>query len=234
MITLRPAGERGHANHGWLDSYHSFSFADYHDPAHMGFGPLRVINEDRIAPGTGFGTHGHRDMEIISYVLAGELAHKDSMGNGSVIRPGDVQRMSAGRGVMHSEYNHARDDTTHFLQIWIQPDVRGIAPGYEEKHFDAAEKRGRLRLVASRDGREGSVRIHQDAKLYAGLFGAGEAATLALAPGRLGYVHMARGAASINGRRLQAGDAARLEDEAMLAIDEGADAEVLVFDLPDI
>ena len=184
MISIRKSSERGHADHGWLKSFHSFSFADYHDARHMGFGNLRVINEDRIAPGTGFGTHGHRDMEIVSYVLAGELAHKDSMGNGAqgaavsgVIRPGDVQRMSAGRGVMHSEFNHAPKDTTHFLQIWIEPDVRGIEPGYEQKHFDAASKRGNLRLVASPDGRDGSVTIHADASIYSGLFD-GEEQTL--------------------------------------------------------
>jgi redox-sensitive bicupin YhaK (pirin superfamily) len=170
MLQIRKGTERGHANHGWLDSYHSFSFGSYHDPAHMGFGPLRVINEDRIEAGAGFGTHGHRDMEIISYVLDGELAHKDSMGNGSVIRPGDVQRMSAGRGVTHSEFNHAADRQTHFLQIWIQPNVLGIEPGYEEKNFPEAEKRGRLRLIASPDGAEGSVRVHQDARIFAGLF----------------------------------------------------------------
>jgi redox-sensitive bicupin YhaK (pirin superfamily) len=232
MLTLRPANQRGHANHGWLDSFHSFSFADYHDPEHMGFGPLRVINEDRIAPGGGFGTHGHRDMEIISYVLEGELAHKDSMGNGSVIRPGDVQRMSAGSGVRHSEYNHAKADTTHFLQIWIEPDVRGIAPGYEEKHFDAAQKRGKLRLVASPDGANGSVKIHQDARLFSGLFDGGETASLALAQGRLAYAHVARGEIEVNGQRLVAGDAAKLERESAVLLAAGRDAEVLVFDLP--
>jgi redox-sensitive bicupin YhaK (pirin superfamily) len=177
MMTLRRSADRGRADHGWLKSFHSFSFADYYDPRHMGFGALRVINEDRVAPGMGFGTHGHRDMEIISYVLDGELAHRDSLGNGSVIRPGDVQRMSAGSGVRHSEYTHAADRTTHFLQIWIEPDVTGITPSYEEKHFDAAEKRGRLRLIASRDGADGSVRIHQDARLYAGLFDSGSTCT---------------------------------------------------------
>ena len=232
MITLRKSAERGHAHHGWLDSYHSFSFAGYHDPQHMGFGPLRVINEDRIDPGAGFGTHGHRDMEIISYVLEGELAHKDNMGNGSVIRPGDVQRLSAGRGVMHSEFNHAPADTTHFLQIWIEPNQFGIAPGYEEKRFEEADKRGRLRLVASPDGDAGSVKIHQDAKLYAGLFDQGERAELALAAGRQAYVHVARGAITLNGQDLGTGDAAKLTGEPALTLTEGNGAEVLVFDLP--
>jgi redox-sensitive bicupin YhaK (pirin superfamily) len=191
MITLRKSSDRGFADHGWLKSFHSFSFADYHDPRHMGFGNLRVINEDRIAPGTGFGTHGHRDMEIVSYVLQGALAHRDSMGNGTRIEPGDVQRMSAGRGVMHSEFNHAPDQTTHFLQIWILPDEQGVAPGYEQKHFDAASKRGVLRLVASPDGRDGSVTLHADASMYAGLFDGGETATLALDPARKAYVHVA-------------------------------------------
>ena len=232
MIELRKSEARGHAQHGWLDSYHSFSFADYYDPQHMGFGPLRVINEDRIAPGTGFGTHGHRDMEIITYVLEGELAHQDSMGNGSVIRPGDVQRMSAGRGVQHSEFNHSEQNGVHLLQIWIQPDVIGIVPSYEEKKFDRAEKEGRLRLVASPDGTDGSVRMHQDARLYAGLFDAGQGARLALAPGRLAYVHAVRGQVAVNGQRLAAGDAAKLAGEAEVRIGDGEQAEVLVFDLP--
>ncbi len=232
MIELRKSEARGHAQHGWLDSYHSFSFADYYDPQHMGFGPLRVINEDRVAPGTGFGTHGHRDMEIITYVLEGELAHKDSMGTGSVIRPGDVQRMSAGRGVQHSEFNHSERNGVHFLQIWIQPNVTGIAPSYEEKKFDRAEKDGRLRLVASPDGADGSVRMHQDARLYAGLFDAGQAARLTLAPGRLAYVHAVRGKVTVNGQHLAAGDAAKLAGETELQIGDGEQAEVLVFDLP--
>lgn len=232
MIEIRKSAERGYADHGWLQSYHSFSFADYFDPRHVQFGPLRVINEDRVAPGMGFGTHGHRDMEIISYVLSGELAHKDSIGNGSVIRPGDVQRMSAGTGVRHSEYNHAAHDTTHFLQIWIVPDRNGIEPGYEEKHFNAADKRGRLRLVGSRDGADGSVRIHQDVRLYAGLFDGEEAATLALAPGRRAYVHVARGAITVNGQALEAGDAAKLEGVDAVSLAQGDGAEVLVFDLP--
>ncbi len=211
---------------------HSFSFADYHDPAHMGFGPLRVINEDRVAPGTGFGTHGHRDMEIISYVLEGALAHRDSMGNGSVIRPGDVQRMSAGRGVQHSEFNHEKDGATHFLQIWIEPNVRGIAPGYEERRFETADKRGRLVLVASADARGRSVKIHQDASVYAGLFDGAEKASLSIAPGRRLYVHVARGELFVNGHRLGTGDAAKFSDETAFEFERGSDAEVLVFDLP--
>lgn len=232
MIELRLSQDRGHAQHGWLDSWHSFSFADYRDPAHLGFGPLRVINEDRIAPGTGFGTHGHRDMEIISYVLEGALAHQDSMGNGSVIRPGDVQRMSAGTGVMHSEYNHQADAPTHFLQIWIIPDRHGVAPGYEEKHFSEHDKRGRLRLIASPQGEDGSVRIHQQARLYAGLFDGAERAQLEIAPDRRAYVHVARGAISLNGQSLKAGDAAKLTGEGQVLLERGHQAEVLVFDLP--
>lgn len=237
MIRLRKSQDRGYADHGWLKSYHSFSFADYYDPAHMGVGNLRVINEDRIAPGTGFGTHGHRDMEIVSYVLDGELAHKDSMGNGTaagasgVIRPGDVQRMSAGTGVMHSEFNHAPDRTTHFLQIWLLPSARGIAPGYEQKTFDETSKRGQLRLVASPDGRDGSVTIHADASLRAGLFNGAERAELALDARRLTYVHVARGSVSANGEKLAAGDAALIADESKLVLDQGDRAEVLVFDL---
>ena len=232
MITLRKSEERGHAQHGWLDSFHSFSFADYYDPRHMGFGPLRVINEDRIAPGTGFGTHGHRDMEIISYVLSGRLAHKDSMGNVEAIPPGDVQRMSAGTGVMHSEFNHAANEQTHFLQIWIEPNVRGIPPSYEQKSFADADKRGQLRLVAAPDGAQGAVTIHADARLYAGLFEGDESASLALAPGRKAYVHLVRGALTVNGQPLSGGDAAKLEAEAEVRLCAGRDAEVLVFDLP--
>ena len=231
MIEVRRAAERGHANHGWLDSWHSFSFAEYHDPAHMGFGSLRVINDDRVAPGMGFGTHGHRDMEIVSYVLAGSLEHRDSMGNGSVIVPGDVQRMSAGRGVQHSEYNPSPTEPAHFLQIWILPKVTGIAPSYEQKAFPAAEKRGRLRLIASPDGAEGSVTIVQDARLHAALLDGDEAATLTLAPGRRAYVHVARGRVSANGVELAAGDAIKLTGEAAVTLARGADAEVLVFDL---
>ena len=231
MLTVRKAGERGHADHGWLNSYHSFSFADYYDAEHMGYGPLRVINEDRVQPGSGFGTHGHRDMEIISYVLDGALGHKDSMGNGSSIVPGDVQRMSAGTGVRHSEYNHSKDGVTHFLQIWIEPKFTGIKPSYEQKHFTDADKRGRLRLIASADGRDGSVRMNQDAALYAGLFDGAERATLTLAKDRLGYVHVARGAITVNGERLSAGDAAKL-DGGTIELTDGQGAEVLVFDLP--
>ncbi len=239
MITLRKSSERGHADHGWLKSFHSFSFADYYDPAHMGVGNLRVINEDRIAAGTGFGTHGHRDMEIVSYVLDGALAHKDSMGNGSgdsskaagVIRPGDVQRMSAGTGVQHSEFNHAQDRPTHFLQIWLLPRERGIAPGYEQKHFDSASKRGKLALVASPDGAAGSVTVHADASIRAGLFDGDERAALALDPGRNTYVQLVRGKLRVNDLQLQPGDAAHLSGEALLTIEGGEDAEVLVFDL---
>ena len=231
MLEIRKSEDRGHANHGWLDSYHTFSFADYYDPDHMGFGPLRVINEDRVNAGGGFGTHGHRDMEIISYVLEGELAHRDSMGTGSVIRPGDVQRMSAGSGVRHSEFNHAKDQTTHFLQIWIQPDVNGIPPSYEEKHFAAEDKRGRLRLIASADGADGSVLIHQDAKLYAGLFDGDETAALPLPAGRRAYVHVARGSVEVNGVALRTGDALKIADVTAVEIGTGDAAEVLVFDL---
>jgi quercetin 2,3-dioxygenase len=232
MITLRPAHERGHANHGWLDSWHSFSFADYHDPRHMHWGPLRVINEDRVAAGQGFGTHGHRDMEIISYVIDGSLGHKDSMGNGASIVPGEVQRMSAGRGITHSEYNHDSAGETHFLQIWIIPKITGIPPGYEQKMFPDADKRGRLRLVASPDGADGSVTIHQDARMYAGLFDGAENGTLALAPGRLGYVHVVKGSAQVNGHAVSAGDALMYADEAEVRVERGTGAELLVFDLP--
>lgn len=231
MMNIRRSEARGYADHGWLKSFHSFSFADYVDPAWMGWGNLRVINEDRIAPGTGFGMHGHRDMEIVSYVLQGNLAHKDSMGNIQGIPPGDVQRMSAGTGVRHSEFNHAPDQTTHFLQIWIEPNQRGIEPGYEQKSFPAEEKRGRLRLVASPDGAEGSVTIHADAALYAGLLDGAETAELALAPGRKGYVHVVQGELDVNGRHLQGGDAAVLADEPLISLAGGRQAEVLVFDL---
>ena len=231
MLTLRKSQDRGYADHGWLKSFHSFSFAGYYDAKHMGWGNLRVINEDRIAPGTGFGTHGHRDMEIISYVLSGELAHKDTMGNVQGIPPGDVQRMSAGTGVQHSEFNHAPKETTHFLQIWIEPNVTGIAASYEQKTFADAEKRGVLRLVASPDGAQGSVTIHADASLYAGLFDGTETATLTLNPSRKSYVHLVRGELQINGSKLTTGDAALIDGESALTLAHGKAAEVLVFDL---
>jgi redox-sensitive bicupin YhaK (pirin superfamily) len=231
MIELRRASERGHADHGWLRSFHSFSFADYYDPQHMGYGPLRVINEDRVQAGSGFGTHGHRDMEIISYVLDGALAHKDSMGNGSTIVPGDVQRMSAGTGVRHSEYNENKSGVTHFLQIWIEPAQTGIPPSYEQKHFVDGEKRGRLRLIASPDGADGSVRLHQDARVFAGLFDGAESAQQELAPRRKAYLHVARGSVAVNGKRLAAGDALKT-DERALSISDGDKAELLLFDLP--
>ena len=231
MMSRRLSAERGYADHGWLKSIHSFSFADYFDPARMGFGNLRVINEDRIAPGKGFGAHSHKNMEIISYVLSGELAHKDSMGNVKGIPPGDVQRMSAGTGVQHSEFNHAEGRTTHFLQIWIEPNVTGIAPGYEQKTFAQGEKRGALRLVASPDGAQGSVLIHADARVYAGLFDGAESASLALDPRRKTYVHLISGELQANGQTLEAGDALALEAENGLQLVHGKDAEVLVFDL---
>ena len=232
MIERRPAAERGHAEHGWLNSFHSFSFASYHDPRHMGFGPLRVINEDRVAPGTGFGTHGHRDMEILSYVLDGELAHRDNMGNGSTIRPGDVQRMSAGRGVMHSEQNPSRTAGVHFLQIWIEPNATGVDPGYEQVHLPDAAKRGKLALIAGPAGAGGAVTIHQDARLYAALVDGAESVTHAIAPGRRAYVHLARGSATVNGVALDAGDALKLTGERSVTIGAGRNAEVLLFDLP--
>ena len=234
MIALRAANDRGHAEHGWLESWHSFAFADYRDNEHVHWGPLRVINEDRVQAGQGFGTHGHRDMEIISYVIDGSLAHRDSMGTGASIVPGEIQRMSAGTGVTHSEFNHEQDRLTHFLQIWIIPKFTGIKPGYEQKAFSNEEKRGRLRLVGSQDGSEGSVTIHQDVRLYAGLFDGSESASLLIAPGRLAYVHVVRGAVTVNGRALQAGDALRYRDEPLVSIEAGKDAEVLVFDLPSL
>lgn len=231
MITLRKSQDRGHADHGWLKSDHSFSFGEYYDLAHMGWGNLRVINEDRVAPGAGFGKHGHKDMEIISYVLSGELAHQDSMGNVKGIPPGDVQRMSAGTGVVHSEFNHAKDQTTHFLQIWLLPNAKGIAPGYEQKTIPAAQKRGALRLIASPDGAQDSVTVHADAALYAGLFDGAEAAELALDPAHKAYVHLVRGTLTVNGQRLSGGDALLLEQEARITLVDGDSAEVLVFDL---
>ncbi len=232
MLVVRKSEHRGNANHGWLHSKHTFSFGHYHDPAHTGFGPLLVINEDRVAPSQGFGTHGHRDMEIVSYVLSGALEHKDSMGTGSVLHYGDVQRMSAGTGVRHSEFNGSSTEPVHFLQIWIQPNVTGIAPSYEEKHFTPETKRGTLRLVASNDGREGSVLIHQNAALYAGILDEGDQVEHRLAPGRLGFVHLIRGELRVNGTVLSGGDAAKLSDETLISIDRAKDAEVLVFDLP--
>jgi len=231
MLNIRRSNERGYADHGWLKSFHTFSFADYFDPQHVEFGALRVINEDRVAAGAGFGTHGHRDMEIISYVLDGELAHKDSMGTGETIRPGDVQRMSAGRGVTHSEFNPSREKPVHFLQIWIQPDQRGVTPSYEQKHFKAEDKRGQLRLIASPDGAEGSVSIHQDAKLYAGLFDGEERAEFAIGADRQVYVHVARGTVTANDNVLEAGDALALTEAKSLSLSKGQGAEVLVFDL---
>lgn len=232
MIALRPAHERGHANHGWLDSWHSFAFADYRDPEHVHWGALRVINEDRVAPGRGFGTHSHRDMEIVSYVLEGALGHQDSMGNAASIVPGEVQRLSAGTGITHSEYNHSASGETHFLQIWIIPNLLGAKPGYAQQTFGPADKRGQLRLLVSPDGAGGSVPINQDARMYAGLFDGDESAELALAPGRLGYVHLVRGELQVNGLALRAGDALRLRDEPRVTVVGGHGAEVLVFDLP--
>jgi redox-sensitive bicupin YhaK (pirin superfamily) len=231
MLTVRRAADRGQADYGWLDSRHSFSFGEYYDPRHMGFRALRVINDDRVAAGQGFGTHPHRDMEIISYVLEGALEHRDSMGTGSVIRPGDVQRMSAGTGVTHSEYNASQSEPVHFLQIWIVPDARGLAPSYEQKHFAPRERRGKLRVVASPDGRDGSVSVHNDVVLHAGLFEEGERATLALAPERMAWVQVASGEVRVNGTTLAAGDGASLSDEAHVQIEGVADGEVLVFDL---
>lgn len=231
MHHLRRAKDRGHADHGWLQSAHSFSFADYLDPAWMGWGNLRVINDDVVAPGTGFGTHGHRDMEIVTYVLQGELAHKDSMGNVETIAPGEVQRMSAGSGVRHSEYNPAHQGVTHLLQIWIEPHMRGVTPSYEQTRFPDADKRGRLRLVASPDGLEGAVTIHADARLYAGLFSGAERAALALDPARKAYVHLVKGQLTVNGQLLQAGDALAMAQEDRVDLSDGQDAEVLVFDL---
>jgi redox-sensitive bicupin YhaK (pirin superfamily) len=232
MITLRRASERGHANYGWLDTYHSFSFADYYDPQHMGYSVLRVINDDRVQPGRGFPTHSHRDMEIVTYVLEGELEHKDSMGNGSVIRPGDVQRMSAGTGVSHSEYNASATELVHLLQIWIVPAVTGIPPGYEQKSFSAAEKAGRLRLVASSDRREGSVTLHQDASIYASLLRPGDRVEYAPREGRSTYLHIATGNAALNGEKLGAGDGAKISGTESVSIASDTGAEVLLFDLP--
>jgi redox-sensitive bicupin YhaK (pirin superfamily) len=232
MIELRKNEHRGVANLGWLYSRHSFSFGDYYDPQHVGFGPLLVINEDQVHPGRGFGTHGHRNMEIISYVLSGELTHKDSMGNGSVIRPGDVQRMSAGTGVTHSEFNPSQTDLVHFLQIWIAPSRQGVAPSYEQLHIDSAAKRGVLRVIASSDGRDGSVRLHQDALIYASVLSHDDRIEFALHPDRRAYVHVARGAVSVNGIPLADGDALKISKEKQLIFDQAKDAELLLFDLP--
>lgn len=231
MLTLRKSEERGYADHGWLKSYHSFSFAAYYDPDHMGWGNLRVINEDRIEPRTGFGKHSHRDMEIISYVLSGELAHQDSLGNIKGIPAGDVQRMSAGSSVTHNEFNNTNDQVTHFLQIWIEPNVRGILPSYEQKTIPAAEKQGVLRLIASPNGEKGSVVIHADAKVYAGLFDGNENASLDIDPARKGYVHLIRGEITVNGQKITTGDAVLLEQESQIQITDANKAEVLVFDL---
>jgi quercetin 2,3-dioxygenase len=231
MIAVRKSAERGRANHGWLDSRHTFSFADYYDPQHMGFRALRVINEDRVQPGQGFGTHAHRDMEIISYVLEGQLAHRDSMGTGSVIRPGDVQRMSAGTGVRHSEMNPSPTDGVHFFQVWLLPERQGIEPSYQQKTFEDADKRGRFRLVAARDGRDGAITVHQDVDLYAALFDAGDQVTVTLRPGRHAWIQVARGEIAVNGQVLDAGDGAAISDETTLTVSASAASEVLLFDL---
>ena len=231
MIQVRKSNERDHADHGWLDSHHTFSFADYYDPAAMGFRALRVINEDRVAPAQGFGTHGHRDMEILSYVLDGGLAHKDSSGGGGVIRPGDVQRMSAGTGVMHSEFNASRTDPVHFLQIWLVPDRRGIAPGYEQKTFPPEQRQGQLRLIASPDAADGSLKIHQDARVYTTLLGKGDSVTHALAPGRHAWVQVARGKIRLGDVTLSAGDGAAISEESSLRLTADEPSEVLLFDL---
>ncbi len=233
MVEIRRAHERGYADHGWLESYHSFSFAGYHDPQHMGFGPLRLINEDRVAGGAGFGPHPHQDMEIISYVLSGELEHRDTMGNGSIIRAGDVQRMSAGSGVVHSEYNHSPGDPVHFLQIWIDPDRRGINPEYEQTFIADRAKRGKLHLVASPDGRGESMRIHADALMFAALVTGDERLDYTLELGRRMYLQVVRGGLRVNGVVLEAGDAIKIRDEARVSVDDGREAELLLFDLPD-
>jgi hypothetical protein len=232
MLQIRKSDHRGKADHGWLKSHHTFSFGHYHDPDHTGFGPLLVINEDRVQPGGGFGTHGHRDMEIISYVLDGALAHQDSMGNGSVLRYGDVQRMTAGTGVRHSEYNHSQSELVHFLQIWIEPNVKGIPPGYEEKHFEPESKKGQLRLIASSDGREGSVTIHQNAAIYASILNGADQVEHPLAPGRNAYVHVIRGQVRVNGMELSTGDALKVTNESLISLSQAEAAEVLLFDLP--
>ncbi len=231
VITVRKSSDRGHADHGWLLTYHTFSFADYYDPQEMGWGSLRVINEDRVQPGEGFGTHSHRDMEIITYVLEGQLQHKDSMGNGTIIQPGEVQRMSAGSGVRHSEFNPSPSTAVHFLQIWIEPERLGIQPGYEQKVFTPENKHGRLLLIASRDGREGSITVHQNADVYASLLGPGEHITHQIAPERLAYLHLIKGMASVNGIPLSTGDGAKIESEDELLIAASEDSELLLFDV---
>ena len=230
-MQIRRASERGHADHGWLNSFHTFSFADYYDAAHMGFRALRVINDDRVAPGRGFGTHPHSDMEIISYVLEGALEHKDSMGTGSIIRPGDVQRMSAGTGVRHSEHNASPTEPVHFLQIWLLPERRGLKPSYEQRSFPAAERQGKLRVVAARDGRDGAVTVHQDVVLLAGLLAPGERTSYTLAPGRHGWLHVARGSVKVNGEQLGTGDAAAFSAAGTLDLEGAKDAELLLFEL---
>ena len=232
MLQVRRAAERGYFDHGWLRSFHTFSFADYHDPDWMGYGPLRVINDDRVAPGRGFGKHGHRDMEILTYILAGALEHRDSMGNGSVIRVGDVQRMSAGTGVTHSEFNPSATEEVHLLQIWVLPEALRLAPGYEQKHFTAADKRGRLRLIAAPGGDQGALSIHQQARVYAGLLDGDERAEFRVADGRRAWLQVARGELSVDGVQLTAGDGAHSAGAAQLTLHDGTDAEVLVFDLP--
>jgi redox-sensitive bicupin YhaK (pirin superfamily) len=232
VIGIRKAGERGRADHGWLQSWHSFSFADYHEPRFMGFGPLRVLNDDTVAPGQGFGMHGHRDMDIITWVLSGALEHQDTLGTGAVIRPGDVQRMSAGTGVHHSEFNHSTHEPVHFLQIWLVPAVNGIEPSYEQKHFPPESLQGRLCLLASPDGSDDSVRVNEAARLYAAVLGEGERVEHVYAAGRLGYIHVATGSATVAGQALAAGDAAMLQDEPGALVIEGGPAQILLFDLP--
>jgi quercetin 2,3-dioxygenase len=231
MITLRQSQERGHANHGWLDSYHTFSFANYYDPSHMGFRSLRVINEDRVQPGRGFGTHGHRDMEIITYVLEGALEHKDSIGNGEIVRPGEVQRMSAGTGIMHSEFNPSATEPVHLLQIWILPDRQGLEPSYEQKAFSVAERQGKLRLIAAKDGRDGAVTIHQDVNLYSAILQPQDRVTYQLQPNRYAWLQVARGAVALNGHSLNAGDGVAIGAAELLEISSDRDAEILLFDL---
>ncbi|MGL4618494.1 pirin family protein [Chroococcidiopsis sp.] len=231
MITLRQSQERGHANHGWLDSYHTFSFANYYDPSHMGFRSLRAINEDRVQPGKGFGTHGHRDMEILTYVLEGALEHKDSIGNGAIVRPGEVQRMSAGTGIMHSEFNSSATEPVHLLQIWILPDRQGLEPSYEQKAFSVAERQGKLRLIAAKDGRDGAVTIHQDVNLYSAILQPQDRVTYQLQPNRYAWLQVARGAVTLNGHSLNAGDGVATSGAELLKISSDRDAEILLFDL---